>query len=199
MLHIEAGRQTYIFERVRKSTVACVNCRSFDLKVKIYKECFHFYYLPLIPLKTSLTSVHCKNCGRIVFSKQIEEELGKTIKTPIWFYSGIILIGLLAVMVLSIISFGSKKTEDYFLHPKKGDVYHVSLTKFDKNYFFFYKLIEIKVDTFVVYPTNGIYRNAMDNRDRTDYFDINKKTFWLTSERDLLFESGAIIDIQRND
>lgn len=103
------GTQSYIIKQGQLNNIKCFNCdidSSSDYHV--YGKYLHLFLFPLFPIEKKYI-VECNNCNKtsefgsfadqIVKKLKIEKERNPA-KYPIWFYSGIIIIGTLIGLFL---------------------------------------------------------------------------------------------------
>jgi len=41
----------------------CNDCKDFDLKVKVFKDYYHFFFLPAFPTGVKTVKIRCNKCG----------------------------------------------------------------------------------------------------------------------------------------
>ncbi len=107
-----------------------------EMEYSFLQKYFHLYWIPLIPLKKK-TEVRCENCGYIYENKEstkdIDTKLNRVkdrypIRTPIWAFSGIIILTLFFCWAFWQSDRHSEIEGDYIKKPKKGDVYFLNFT-----------------------------------------------------------------------
>jgi hypothetical protein len=84
----------------------CTSCKAFDLRIKVYREYYHVFFLPLMPFGDKLADIRCKQCTEPIRTESLKREYEKSTKTPFHLYSlTILVVGLIASLVmLSIIT-----------------------------------------------------------------------------------------------
>lgn len=106
---ILAGKKTSELKKEIAKTVVCPNCNASNATkvsvIGVYKHLFHIPFLSGGKLGTSV----CSNCNqKYELSKMPDSiklayyELKETVKTPIWFYAG--LIGIKTLVLIKIFS-----------------------------------------------------------------------------------------------
>lgn len=186
------------------SNVLCNYCEEeSNMEYDIIQKYFHLYFIPFIPLKKEDT-ICCSNCGGVYVNKNIPKSLSvklerikenNVIKTPIWAFSGLIILTLLICWAPYQSSKYDEKEDDYILNPKKGDVYFLNYKPGH------YTTLRIdKVDSQQVYFTlndtaTSKYTKIFGILSETYY--TNKKGTYTRQQIKDLFKKDSIISITR--
>lgn len=120
---------------IRKGTLTNIHCDYCDeeseMEYDFKQKYFHLYFIPLIPLKKK-TEVCCTNCWHVYetkeFSNDVHKKLNRVkdkypIRTPLWAFSGIIILTLFFAWAFWQSGRHDKVEVDYIKNPKRGDVY----------------------------------------------------------------------------
>lgn len=133
----------------------CAHCgTSQSVQLHFYVRYFHIFWIPLIPLyKTGVSQ--CNHCKQVLDKAQMPPHLlasytpeRKKAKTPLKYYSWLIIVALFVVFAVFAVFTESKDTKAWLQQPQAGDVYEM---KEDGEYTL-YRVKEIKGDTIFVNP-----------------------------------------------
>lgn len=183
---------------------SCINCGTSDsVELIVYQRFAHIFWIPIFPIRKIYTT-ECYKCKASLLGDEVQrsystffQEARKKVGTPLWTFSGVILVGALISLITVLSYIGSVKNEFMIHDPQIGDVYKYKL---ENGEYSLLKVSEVMGDTVAVllnsYSTNkvrGITR--LMNEGRANY---NKEPI-LKSRSDLIrmFESGEILDIKR--
>ncbi|HRN46454.1 MAG TPA: hypothetical protein PKW69_00360 [Niabella sp.] len=165
------GRRTARIRKYKYESQSCANCGSFGISIKVYRDYYHLFFLPLIPVGINTAKIRCNNCGRQIRSGAIETEYEEKAKAPIYLYAGVVLF-------LSFISFAifnnfknQKETAKFVEHPIEGDVYRIRKNENNITFYYFFRINEISGDTMQAYHSNLMYNQFTDKLSDSDYFD----------------------------
>lgn len=131
----------------------CAHCgASQSVQLHFLVRYFHIFWIPLIPLyKTGVSQ--CNHCKQVLDKAKMPPHLlaayttaRKKAKTPLRYYSWLILVSLFAVFAVFAVFTESKDTQAWLQQPQAGDVYEM---KKDGTYTL-YRVKEIKGDTVFV-------------------------------------------------
>lgn len=181
----------------------CPNCKSKEnLEYRIYGGLVRILMIPIAPTR-KITKVYCANCLKEFRLKEISDTVKQSvkyektkvsIKTPIWQFSGILIL-------LSVLSFAiytgiemTKLEKKYIIKPEQNDVYKVNIDG---------KHTTLKVSN-VTKDSVSVLLNkyTLDNYKGVDEINVNEnytseKTF---SKKEVLelYNENSIYEIQRN-
>lgn len=159
------------------SEQTCAHCNTGKLNLAYTVRYFHIFWIPMFPIgKQGMTQCpHCKQTlsGHELSPQnrsQLNIQKGST-KTPLKYFSGLIIIGALILSVSVITAFD--KTGRYIRKPKIGDIYQ--LKSYTPNQFTFMKVVAIEPDSLVF----AVHQ-------RTDFLqaDINEKAVFEKYDKD---------------
>ncbi|MES2545745.1 MAG: zinc-ribbon domain-containing protein [Bacteroidota bacterium] len=180
-----------------------------DMEYDFQQKYFHLYFIPCIPLKKK-TSVCCQNCFEIIeekhFSNGINVKLNRVkerypIQTPIWSFSGLILLSLLTCWAFWQSGRHDVVEDNYIKSPKKGDIYWIEYHP--KEYTTLYSTLKVdKVDKQNVYFTYNDtsvtkYTKIFSILDDKHY--TNQKGIYTRQKIKDLFKKDSIISITRKE
>ncbi|RZJ50936.1 MAG: zinc-ribbon domain-containing protein [Flavobacterium sp.] len=119
------------------TNVDCPNCETnVSMIYSVYGKYAHLYLIPFFPVK-KLTFTECYSCKKTFeqadLSSSIQQKLEREkekngIKTPIWMFSGLFIIAIIAVMGFYSSHQTDVDTENFIKNPKAGDVYYLNST-----------------------------------------------------------------------
>jgi hypothetical protein len=177
------------------------------MEYNFLQKYFHLYFIPVIPLKKK-ASVCCENCGHLYEGKEItntiDTKLNRVkdrypIRTPLWAFSGIIIITLFFCWAFWQSGRHDLAEGDYIRNPKKGDVYWTE--SHPKEYTTIYTTLRIdKVDKNNVYFTHNDtmvtkYTKVVTILEGRRY--TNKKGVYSRRQIEDLYKRDSIISITR--
>ena len=182
----------------------CESChKQGNMEMLVFKDYAHIFWIPFFPIGTKGIS-QCGHCKHALELKQMPGSLKLTYqnlkaqaKTPVWMYSGLMLVAVL--IFIGAIAGGKKneKNAKLIVTPASGDVYEIKTR--DRQYTL-YKIDEVVGDSVVLkvskYETDkltGIYKIKAkgDAAYADDMFIVAK-----TQLKEML-EKNEIIDIDR--
>lgn len=181
----------------------CPNCSTKgSVTLSLYRKHAHIYWIPMFPIG-KLRFTECSNCGQVLEGKEIPEELKETFeamkaeaKGPIWQFSGLVVIALLALFITYMIQRDNELEQEYLNSPQVGDVYQYK----EELNFSTLKVIRVTNDSIFVVPNDYM----TDKRTGISEIDVNENykeenVYSLTRE-DIrkLFEDKVIYDIDRS-
>ncbi|MBC8151603.1 MAG: zinc-ribbon domain-containing protein [Bacteroidetes bacterium] len=153
----------------------CTSCGQRDKTVvSIFGRYAHIFWIPLFPIgKTAVT--YCEHCKASFENKDFAPDLKADIKTmkvgtkaPVWHYSG---LGLLTVLAgYGFYADGQTKETNarYLADPKPGDKYEYRIQEDGKSTYTLFKVAAVGKDTIWAYEN----QYTMDKKTRIDKIDI---------------------------
>jgi len=95
------GRRTVCIKRDEDNHQVCNSCKSIGVDVSVYREYFHLFFIPIIPSGPKNVKIYCSNCREPKWFKDYAKLYEQATRTPIYFYSGLIIFtGLIILLVL---------------------------------------------------------------------------------------------------
>jgi len=173
----------------------CNDCKDFDLKVKVFKDYYHFFFLPAFPTGVKTVKIRCNKCGEPYRSDSLQKQYELRTRNPFWLYSWIILVGLLVLGAVVAVQVNDRLNHSYVSSPRPGDVYAVS-PRHSLDVFF--KVVRVNGDSVMTYGNHYQYLSSTNTLDTADYFSLDRPT--LFSKKDLvgMLDSGVITNVSRN-
>lgn len=191
------GRKTARIKRFTDHQESCKSCKSFDLDVKVYRDYYHLFFIPVFPVGDKSSSIRCNKCTEPFRVEATQKQYARTARTPFYLYALIIIIIsiILGVAVMNIVT--QKNKEKFVANPKVGDVYIVKKLESTLETYYFLRLSRINGDSVFAYHNNLQYLFFTDKLDKEDYFV--KEDEWAYSKKDLktMLDSTEIKSVER--
>ncbi len=192
------GRQTARIKKYTDNQHSCKKCRAFDIEVKVYRDYYHLYYIPVCPIGSKTANARCNSCGepmRLDSMLQHYESIGKT---PFYLFSLPILIACI-IGLLSYLNINTQKEKQRFVEdPKVGDVYTIRRDQNNFTTYYFLKVISISSDTVFAYHNNLEYHSFISKLNDDDYFVKDETLFYTKKELKQMLERMEINAVDRN-
>ena len=192
------GTRGYKIRKIPAQNVICNVCGNPFHDVYVYREVFHLFFIPLIPLATRYVENVCTNCNYRSDSYN-NEYLSRARTSPIfyWLFFAIPLI----VAFLIVLNFRTQKEKAIFVQdPKIKDVYLIrDDTKGAKKYYFF-KVVNVREDSGSVEVIHSAYQynsftTKMDNK---DYFVKDDVLRFSKNDLSRMLKEGYINSVERD-
>ena len=185
--------------RIKKYTEhlhPCKSCRSFDMKIELFQDYYHFLFIPFVAKPGKTAKIRCNNCGEPVLTRVILEEYEGKTKTPFYLFSGIIVIA--AVILLVVVNDMNEKKEKAILlaHPRAGDVY--TIVKPSSMSYYFLKLSKIKGDSVFAWQNNYLYFHSVNAMEKDDFFSTEQEFIFTQKVLQEMLDNDEINAIDRN-
>ena len=188
------------FEHLNEAV--CPHCQSQDvIDINVFGRYAHIFWIPVFPMgKTGTTS--CQHCKQTLKEKEMPSEFKQafkhfkgSLKTPVWHFSGLIIIALFVGWSIYAGKQNQVKNDSSIANPMVGDVYEV---KTNDEYYSLLKVtrvgeeqISIVSNKFEVSRTSKL--QLIDKED-----NFQGETFEMDKDRVLeLYQTGDIIDVKR--
>ena len=183
--------------------IVCPECQTdTSMDYIVFGRYAHLYWIPFFPIgkteigicKTCSTDFEVKNFREPIKKKFDREKENGRARTPIWFFSGLILVA-------SLISFGVYSSNEsdqlekaYIENPKAGDVY---LTTADAGFYSTYKVSQVRKDSLYVFA-NDLQTDKQSSIYKIDTPEHYKEVYAF-SRKDLekMYQNGEIFEINR--
>jgi hypothetical protein len=189
-----------VSEQISEKCPECGTTNRTDMHV--FQKYAHIYWLPLFPLGMNGAS-QCDHCKVIFKNNKMPNELRlayynlrSKAKTPIWMFTGLILIGCLIIFGVIGSYKEDENTKKYITDLKPNDIIEL---KVDQGYTTI-KISEVKGDSvfynynrYVVDRKSGMHK--ISNRDKDFYEDVDAST---KKEMQTKFENKEILTVKRN-
>jgi zinc-ribbon family len=179
----------------------CSNCgTSNTIEMYAFQKYAHVFWIPIFPIgKTGISQ--CDHCKQILKLEEMPAELKGAYdslrlrsKTPIWVFSGLVVIAVLIGVGIIFSNNRNKENAQWILDPKVGDVYEIKTANRQ------YTLAKIHS---VVGDSVNIQFNAYETDKESGISQLNGKPYndeiyvYAKSELKMKLETREIIDIER--
>ncbi len=156
------GSRVVHIKSVNPKSIVCPSCGSVGATLLgTYRSHIHIFWIPLLPLNR-IGVAHCANCKTEIRKRNMTDEMKKEYqylksesRGPIWQFSGVFLILLIALFVNINAYLTKQKEAEYINNPSVGDIYELNMGY--KRYSTA-KVIEVKKDSlcivYNIYETN---------------------------------------------
>jgi hypothetical protein len=175
----------------------CDSCKDFDLTVKVYKDYYHVFFIPLFATGIKRSAITCNNCGILIRSDSLSKEYESKTRVPFYLYSGVILVALVALAAFAASGWNQYERSRYIAYPKVGDVYFIKTEASPLDGYNFLRVKRISGDSVITADNNMVYLTSASAFDSVDYFDINREKGYTKAQLKELLSKGAIEDVYR--
>jgi hypothetical protein len=180
----------------------CPNCKNTNsLQISVFQRYAHIFWIPFFPIGKKGVSV-CSNCNQVLKDKEMPaslklsyDNLKSQAKIPVWNFSGLFIIALIAIAVTISQNHKNDKIGKYLLAPKKGDIFQIKL---DDTTYTVYQVAKVDADT--VFFFGGKYQsNTETGLDGLEARGFNTDSVEGVSKAGLaaMHKKDDIIDIER--
>jgi predicted nucleic-acid-binding Zn-ribbon protein len=179
----------------------CPKCDSPNsLDFSIYRRYTHLTLIPLFPVG-KYVNIQCSNCNEFFdyddLNEQSQLQLKKEkIKSPLWMYSGCILLVLSLLFFVNNYLEAKDKSAIYLENPTVGDIYHI---KFSNGYYSTMRIDQVTKDS--IYTVHNDFEAYLPYEikdiDKQENYSKRKINYSKT-EIEKLYKEGEIIEISRN-
>ena len=192
------GRKTALIKAYHDHQHPCKNCGVFDLKVEVYRQYYHLFFIPLMPYGTKTVHVKCRSCGYPNNLEIIRDQYERETKTPFYLYTIPILTAVLISAILYFNNQAQKKKAAYVTNPKIGDVYLIRKDEKNSTNYYFLKVAAMKGDTITAYHNNLLYQGFTMSFDVGDFFVAADQLFFTKSALKQMLDRDEINAVQRD-
>lgn len=192
------GRQTARIKKYTDNKLACQSCKKFDLDIKVHRDYYHLFFIPVFPVGDKTLKIRCNNCGEPMRLETIQKHYEGISKTPFYLFTfPILFAGLIIILVNA--NLNTQKEKALFVdNPKVGDVYRIRKDENNKTTYYFLKLIRIRGDTVVAYHNNLEYNAFISKLNEDDFFVKDEELYFLKLELKQMLEKMEINSVDRN-
>ena len=184
---------------------SCANCQtSNSILMSVLQKYVHIFFIPFIPVgKTGVTvCAHCKQAlTKGEFNGSLNsryDTLKSQSKTPIWTFSGLVLLAILILFLIVSDRQKKEKVATMIQTPQSGDVYEVK----DGNtkQYTLYKIQRMNADTIFIlmnqFETNKL-SGLKDLREKGDAGYSADEIPLTKADLQKMMADGEIIDVER--
>ena len=192
------GRRTARIKRYTDHQQACQSCKVFDLDVKVYRDYYHLFYIPVLPAGYKTVDIRCKNCGEPMRSEVIKKEYEQITRTPFYLFALPILFATLIPVIIYADRAVKKERADFVANPKVGDVYRIRKDENNTTTYYFLRLASIRGDTLVAYHSHLEYSKFVTRLNEDDFFVKDEEVYLLRAGLKQMLDDGEINSVERD-
>lgn len=171
-MHLIYGKRVAKIKEFTDHSHNCTSCKAYDLRVKIYREYYHAFFIPFVAFGDKTADIRCNQCTEPIRTESLRKEHEKNTKTPFYMFSLAILVGGLIAFFVMVSLITTLQTKSYIANPQAGDVYLVHEKEGLKAYYYL-RVAAVKGDTVMAYRNNVRYIDIGGSPDKfsdDDYF-----------------------------
>lgn len=197
-MHLIYGKRVAKIKTFTDNSNNCTSCKAFDLRVKVFREYYHLFFIPFVAFGDKRADIRCNQCTEPIRTEALKKEHEKNTRTPFYMYSlAILVVGLIASLVIVSIT-TQIQTRTYVVNPKAGDVYLIYNQKDILATYSFLRVAKVNGDTIVAYHNNLRYLNSVDKFSEEDYFVNDEEMYFTKAELKQMFEKDELTVAKRN-
>ena len=177
-------------------SIKCENCGKHHQRFYVYQQYFHVMFIPFFPTGIQTIRCSCAGCNDSFNQEKKNDYLSLT-KTPIYLYTGGLLIaGLIIFAVFGNIK-NQKLKKEYVNNPMIGDVYRIRFDENNTSSYSFLKIADIKSDTVDLLHGALQYLGFITSMNDSDYFVKDDVIRLLKSDLINYLDNGLINSVER--
>ncbi|MBN8854335.1 MAG: hypothetical protein BGO55_08055 [Sphingobacteriales bacterium 50-39] len=180
----------------------CVHCNDFNLTVKIYKEYFHVWFIPIVASGVKSTKIECNSCGMSMRSDSLAKEYESKTRAPFYLYSGLIFAGLLILGAVGLSLGGSYQRSVYIANPQVGDVYLIKTDKPFKDSYHFSRVMRVNGDSIIAWDNKLNYLSlggTPSKLDSGDHFSSDNELVYTKGLLRVMYDKDSIVTVFRGE
>ena len=201
-------RTKYLRVKSGRLVANCSHCgvrESLDAVKRI--SYFHIFWIPIFPYRSQLIT-ECEHCRKVNYQREIPPQVladirnsGVVPKTPLGYFTGLILVGLFIGLIMVIGIFSAIKTNGYLENPKVGDVYEIKHREHGNSVYTLYRIAEVTADsiTFDVNDYEAKGRKQLRQLKKKYANDYSEQLVLSRAELTTLKKENHISNIERAD
>jgi hypothetical protein len=191
------GKQTARIKKHTDNHQVCQSCKSLDLDVKVYRDYYHLFFIPIFPVGIKSVEIKCKNCGEPMRLETVKKHYEGITKTPFYLFTWLILFAGLCIVLLYANLNNQREKAKLVGDPKVGDVYTIKKDEHDSITYYFLLLVRVNDNLVVAYHSNLEYYRFVSRLHEDDYFVKGDELFLTKNELKQMLERGEINSVSR--
>jgi hypothetical protein len=191
------GRRTVCIKMETDNHQVCNSCESVGVDVLVYREYFHIFFLPIAPSGPKNAIIQCSQCRESKWYKDARKLYEQVTRTPVYFYSGLIIVATLLILLVPVIINTKNNKDTYVANPIVGDVYTITKEENDTTYCYFLRVSQIKGDSIWAYHNNLEYIGYANQFNNFDYFLSSEEIGFSKKGLQQMFDKGTIYAVYR--
>ena len=176
----------------------CENCKDFDLTIGVYHDYFHVFFIPVAATGWKSSVIYCSSCGSRIRSDSLSREYESKTRVPLYLYSGVVLVGLVALTLLAATGWGTYARSRYISDPKVGDVYLMKAAQGNLDGYRFVRVSRLSEDSVIGIENNMLYLFSTSSFSAEDYFDLGEQVVFSKAHLKQLYKEDSIETIFRD-
>lgn len=192
------GRRTARIKKYTDNQQNCKSCGTFDLDVRVYRDYYHIFFIPVFPVGDKTVKIRCRNCGEPIRLDSLQRHYENISKTPIYLYATpILFVGLIVILINANLNTQKEKAK-FVDNPQVGDVYRIRKDENNSTTYYFLRLVNIKGDTVIAYHNNLEYYDYVIKLNEDDFFVKDEELYFLKAELKQMLDKMEINSVERN-
>lgn len=192
------GRRTARIKKYTDNQHVCQSCKVFDLDVKVFRDYYHLFFIPVFPVGNKTVKVKCNSCGEPMRLETIQKHYESISKTPFYLFAFPILLAGLILLAINLNLNTQKEKAAFVADPKVGDVYRIRKDENGLTTYYFLRLVRIKGDIVAACHNNLEYKGFISRWNVDDYFVKGEELFFTKEELKEMLDRMEINSVERN-
>ena len=192
------GRRTARIKKYTDNQQACQSCGLFDLNVRVYRDYYHLFFIPIFPVGFKTVKMRCNSCGEPLRLEAIQKHYEGITKTPFYLFTlpilfaGLFMTGIFANIITQ------KEKAKFVDNPKVGDVYRIKKDENNSTTYYFLRIVSLNDDTVVTYHNSLEYHGFISKLNDDDYFVKGEELYFTKIELKQMLDKGEINSVDRD-
>ena len=192
------GTRTAKIKTYKDHSHQCADCKDFDLTVKVYKEYFHFFFIPIAATGYKTIKIRCNKCGEPFRSDAVSKQYDSMTKVPLYLYAGTLFVSFLIVAGFAINFFIQAEKNRLVSNPKVGDVYSIRSNSPRSTSYYFLKIMKLNGDTVIACHNKIEYNQLVSELNPDDYFVSSEGAAYTKDLLKGMLQKGIINSVERD-
>lgn len=191
------GKRTARIKKETDNSQSCKTCKTFDMKVSVYRSYYHLFFIPFVPSGDKTVYIRCKQCGEPLRMDSLQKQYEKSTRTPFYLYSFLFLIAALIISLIISNSATQKEKALFVGDPKVGDVYLINTREEGKSMYYFLRINKTTQDSVEAYHNNLMYSRFVSRFRHDDFFDSSEVLGFTRGKLKEMLEKSEITAVER--
>jgi len=192
------GRRTARIKKYTDNHQACQSCKSFDFDIKVYRDYYHLFFIPVFPVGDKTVKIRCNSCDEPMRLEAIQKHYEGIARTPFYLFTfPILFAGLIMIFIIGNLNTQKEKAK-LVDNPKVGDVYKIRKDEDNSTIYYFLRIVSINGDTVIAYHNNLEYHGFVSRLNNDDYFVKTEELFFTKSELKQMLDKMEINSVDRD-
>ncbi len=191
------GTRTARIKRYKHEQQPCKDCASYDMQVKVYRQYYHAFFIPIVPIGDKHTEIRCNCCGAPMMLTVVKQHYEKSTRTPFYLYTSLILLASAIALVIYANLNTQKEKRLFIANPQTDDVYTIRIDENYSKFYFFLRVLDVRDDTIVVCRNKKQYYRFVNKLDNDDSFIQGEENRYSREELKDMLERGIINAVTR--